>query len=104
MRKLIILFLIILEACAMNKDVIITISTPYGDMKAILYDETPLHKKNFIELSKSGKFNSTIFHRVIKDFMIQGGDVNLINDEKVIDYTIPAEFNENLFHKKGAVF
>ena len=53
MRKLIILFLIILEACTMNKDVIITISTPYGDMKAILYDETPLHKKNFIELSKS---------------------------------------------------
>ncbi|MEO2084794.1 MAG: peptidylprolyl isomerase, partial [Marinoscillum sp.] len=67
----------------MNKDVIITISTPYGDMKAILYDETPLHKKNFIALSESGKFNSTIFHRVMKDFMIQGGDVNLINDEKV---------------------
>ena len=103
MRKLIILFLIIFQACAMNKDVIITISTPYGDMKAILYDETPLHKKNFIELSKSGKFNSTIFHRVMKDFMIQGGDVNLINDEKVIDYTIPAEFNENLFHKKGEI-
>ena len=103
MRKLIILLLIILQACTMNKDVIITISTSYGDMKAILYDETPLHKKNFIELSESGKFNSTIFHRVMNDFMIQGGDVNLINDEKVIDYTIPAEFNENLFHKKGEI-
>ena len=53
MRKLIILLLIILQACTMNKDVIITISTSYGDMKAILYDETPLHKKNFIELSES---------------------------------------------------
>ncbi len=87
----------------MNKDVLITISTPYGDMKAILYDETPLHKKNFIELSESGQFDSTIFHRVIENFMIQGGDVNLINDEDVIDYTIPAEFNNNLFHRKGEI-
>ena len=87
----------------MNKDVIITISTPYGDMKAILYEETPLHKKNFIELSESGKFDSTIFHRVIKDFMIQGGDINLINEEEVIDYTIPAEVNNKLFHKKGEI-
>ena len=87
----------------MNKDVIITISTPYGDMKAILYEETPLHKKNFIKLSESGKFDSTIFHRVIKDFMIQGGDINLINEEEVIDYTIPAEVNNKLFHKKGEI-
>jgi peptidyl-prolyl cis-trans isomerase B (cyclophilin B) len=103
MRRLSILLLIILQSCIMNKDVIITISTPYGDMKAILYDETPLHKKNFIELSESGKFDSTIFHRVIKDFMIQGGDINLINEEEVIDYTIPAEVNNNLFHKKGEI-
>ena len=86
----------------MDKDVLITISTPYGDMKAILYDETPLHKENFIELSESGKFDSTIFHRVIESFMIQGGDVNLIGDDE-IDYTIPAEFNENLFHRKGEI-
>ena len=86
----------------MDKDVLITISTPYGDMKAILYDETPLHKENFIELSESGKFDSTIFHRVIENFMIQGGDVNLIGDDE-IDYTIPAEFNENLFHRKGEI-
>ena len=50
MRKLIFILFIILQSCDMDKDVIITISTPYGDMKAILYDETPLHKKNFIEL------------------------------------------------------
>ena len=87
----------------MNKDVIITISTSYGDMKAILYEETPLHKENFIKLSESGDFDSTIFHRIIKNFMIQGGDVNLINDEEVIDYTIPAEIKPNLFHRKGEI-
>jgi len=103
MRKLIFILTIIIQSCAMNKDVLITISTPYGDMKAILYDETPLHKKNFIELSESGQFDSTIFHRVIENFMIQGGDINLINDEDVIDYTIPAEFNNSLFHKKGEI-
>ena len=86
----------------MNKDVLITISTPYGEMKAILYDETPLHKKNFIELSESGKFDSTTFHRVIENFMIQGGDVNLVSENE-IDYTIPAEFNDNLFHRKGEI-
>ena len=87
----------------MNKDVIITISTSYGDMKAILYEETPLHKENFIKLSESGDFDSTIFHRIIENFMIQGGDVNLINDEEVIDYTIPAEIKTNLFHRKGEI-
>ncbi len=102
MKKLTFIILILIQSCAMDKDVLITISTPYGDMKAILYDETPLHKKNFIELSESGKFDSTIFHRVIESFMIQGGDVNLIGDDE-IDYTIPAEFNENLFHRKGEI-
>ena len=102
MKKLTFIILILIQSCAMDKDVLITISTPYGDMKAILYDETPLHKKNFIELSKSGKFDSTIFHRVIENFMIQGGDVNLIREDKV-DYTIPAEFNEKLFHRKGEI-
>ena len=102
MKKLTFIILILIQSCAMDKDVLITISTPYGDMKAILYDETPLHKKNFIELSESGKFDSTIFHRVIENFMIQGGDVNLIREDEV-DYTIPAEFNEKLFHRKGEI-
>ena len=102
MKKLTFIILILIQSCAMDKDVLITISTPYGDMKAILYDETPLHKKNFIELSKSGKFDSTIFHRVIENFMIQGGDVNLIREDEV-DYTIPAEFNKKLFHRKGEI-
>lgn len=87
----------------MEKDALITIGTPYGDMKAILYEETMLHKKNFIALTKEGKFNSTIFHRVMQDFMIQGGDVNLKGDPNVIDYTIPSEFNDQFFHSKGAL-
>ena len=102
MKKFTFIILILIQSCAMNKDVLITISTPYGEMKAILYDETPLHKKNFIELSETGKFDSTIFHRVIENFMIQGGDVNLVSENE-IDYTIPAEFNDNLFHRKGEI-
>jgi len=102
MKKLTFIILILIQSCAMDKDVLITISTPYGEMKAILYDETPLHKKNFIELSESGKFDSTIFHRVIENFMIQGGDVNLVSENE-INYTIPAEFNDNLFHRKGEI-
>ena len=102
MKKFTFIILLLILSCAMDKDVLITISTPYGEMKAILYDETPLHKKNFIELSETGKFDSTIFHRVIENFMIQGGDVNLVSENE-IDYTIPAEFNDNLFHRKGEI-
>ena len=103
MKKLIYILLFIIISCDMEKDVLITINTTYGDMKAILFEETPLHKKNFITLTKEEKFNSTIFHRVIKDFMIQGGDVNLKGDPNAIDYTIPAEFNDKFFHSKGAL-
>ena len=56
-----------------NKDYLVNIHTDYGTMKVLLYDETPLHKKNFLQLAKSGRFDSTIFHRIIEGFMIQGG-------------------------------
>jgi peptidyl-prolyl cis-trans isomerase B (cyclophilin B) len=93
----------ILSACA-EKDYVVTISTEIGDMKVILYDETPLHKENFIKLAKSGMYDGTIFHRVIQNFMIQGGDVNAVpGKEESIEYTIPAEFNPALFHHKGAL-
>ena len=73
----------------------IKISTSLGDIFVRLYDETPKHRDNFIKLAKEGYFDGTLFHRVIKDFMIQGGDP---------DYTIPAEFVYlQLFHKRGAL-
>ena len=62
-----------LAACG-EKDYLVTFTTPYGDMHAILYDETPQHKENFIKLVNDGFYDSLLFHRVIEDFMIQGGD------------------------------
>ncbi len=59
---------VLLNACG-NKDYLITIKTSYGNMKVLLYDETPLHKKNFLELVKTGRFDSTIFHRVVENFV-----------------------------------
>jgi len=94
---------ITLSACA-KKDYLVTIKTSYGDMKIILYDQTPQHKENFIKLAKNGDYDSTIFHRVMGDFMIQGGDVNAKpGNENKIDYKIPAEFVDTLFHHKGAL-
>ncbi|MFP4091635.1 MAG: peptidylprolyl isomerase [Cyclobacteriaceae bacterium] len=94
-------------ACSTEKDYLITFHTPYGEMKAVLYDATPEHKRNFIELARQGKYDSTIFHRVIEDFMVQGGDLSTAPgynpEEDSIDYTIPAEFVDTLFHKKGAI-
>ena len=66
-----------------------------GEMKIKLYDETPLHRDNFLKLVKSGFYDGTLFHRVIPGFMIQAGDPN--------SKTIPAEIKPNLFHKKGAL-
>ncbi len=92
-----------LSACA-EKDYLVTIKTGYGDIKVILYDQTPQHKENFINLAENGDYDSTIFHRIIENFMIQGGDVNTKKgNEKKIDYTIPAEFVDTLFHHKGAL-
>lgn len=84
------------------------IETPLGNMKVKLYEETPLHKANFTKLVKSHYFDSLLFHRVIHNFMIQGGD-HLSKTAKPgdslghgeIGYTIPAEFNSNLIHQKG---
>ncbi|MBY0424477.1 MAG: peptidylprolyl isomerase, partial [Cytophagales bacterium] len=59
-----------------KKDYLVTIHTELGDIKLILYDETPKHKENFIKLANQKLFDSTTFHRIIKGFMIQGGDPN----------------------------
>ncbi len=89
----------------------IKISTTKGDITVRLYDETPLHRDNFLKLVEQGFFNGTLFHRVIKDFMIQGGDPDSKGAEanKQLGvggpgYTVPAEFiYPQLFHKRGAL-
>ncbi|MCB9016106.1 MAG: peptidylprolyl isomerase [Lentimicrobiaceae bacterium] len=84
-----------------QKQTKILIETEYGNMTAVLYNETPQHRDNFLKLIKQGWYNGSIFHRVIKNFMIQGGGKeNQINDP---GYTIPAEFVSKYFHKKGAL-
>jgi peptidyl-prolyl cis-trans isomerase B (cyclophilin B) len=96
--------LLILTSCAKDTDTLVILSTPYGEMKAILYDETPKHKSNFLTLAKAGKFDSVTFHRVIQEFMIQTGDLATGTYGKAADYRIEAEFlSEQHFHEKGAL-
>ena len=89
------------QAQTKQKETVVVIETNYGTIKAKLYNDTPLHRDNFIKLVNEGWYNGSPFHRVIKDFMIQGGQ----NADGRMDpgYTIPAEFKENHFHKKGAL-
>jgi peptidyl-prolyl cis-trans isomerase B (cyclophilin B) len=89
---------------------LIRISTTLGDMVVKLYNETPAHRDNMIKLIHEGFYSGQLFHRVIKDFMIQGGDPQSVDAEPGVrlgnggpGYTVPAEFNPALFHKKGAL-
>lgn len=86
------------------------IKTSKGECIVLLYNSTPKHRDNFIKLAQTGYYNGTLFHRVIKDFMIQGGDPDSKNaapDQQLGEggpsYRIEAEFQPNLFHKKGAL-
>jgi cyclophilin family peptidyl-prolyl cis-trans isomerase len=88
----------------------VLIETSLGNIIIILYDETPLHRDNFVKLVKEGFYDNQLFHRVIKDFMVQGGDPNSKNANRGEmlgvggpKYTLPAEFNSGLYHKKGAL-
>jgi peptidyl-prolyl cis-trans isomerase B (cyclophilin B) len=88
----------------------VKIETSHGDMVVKLYNETPKHRDNFVKLVQEGVYNDLLFHRVIKEFMIQGGDPNSryakpgqMLGEGGLGYTIPAEFVPSLFHKKGAL-
>ena len=84
--------------------------TTEGDIVLLLYDETPLHRDNFVKLVKEGIYDEVLFHRVIKNFMIQGGDPKS-RDAKpgqplgdgTLGYTVPAEIRGELFHKRGAL-
>jgi peptidyl-prolyl cis-trans isomerase B (cyclophilin B) len=104
------IFAIIFTSCGQNKENVVTIHTKYGDMVAILYDETPKHKENFLKLAESKYYDSLLFHRVIEGFMIQGGDPDSKRasaDQPLgrggPDYTIPAEIHEKFLHEKGAL-
>lgn len=89
-------------------DYLITLSTDSGEIKMVLYDETPMHKMNFVELAKAGVYNHITFHRVIDNFMIQTGDPDTRNkpknyDPSIIQENIPAEIRPQFSHIYGAV-
>ena len=86
-----------------NKDYLVTISTTYGDMKVILFDETPLHKANFLKLAQDHEYDSTIWHRVIEGFMIQGGGIDIKSGSNETRKLIDAEILPNHIHRKGAL-
>ncbi|MEJ6981161.1 peptidylprolyl isomerase [Pedobacter sp. P351] len=110
-----ILFLVLflsasLTYAAKPKTYYVRIKSTYGESLIRLYNETPKHRDNFVKLVKSGFYNGTLYHRVIKDFMIQGGDPDSKKAKPgemlgngSLPYTIPAEFNLELYHKKGAL-
>ena len=120
MRKGLFIFIVALAfamvACSSSqrKEVMgtkVKIETTKGDIIVKLYDQTPNHRDNFIKLVKEGTYEGTLFHRVIKDFMIQAGDPDSKGAPKGqmlgsgdVGYTVPAEFvYPQLFHKKGAL-
>lgn len=90
---------------------LVQISTPYGDIVVKLYDETPAHRDNFLKLAREGMYDGTLFHRVIKNFMIQGGDPDSKSaapgqrlGSGDVGYTLPAEFvYPTYFHKRGVL-
>ena len=86
------------------------ITTNIGEIEISLYNETPLHRDNFIKLSREGFYDDLLFHRVIKDFLIQGGDPRSRGADKGVllgrtgpGYTIPAEIIPEFYHRKGAI-
>lgn len=115
-KSLLLIAIATISSCSFsqNKPVpegpIVLIKTRFGDMKVVLYNETPLHRDNFMKLTKEGVFDSLIFHRVIKGFMVQGGDPQSkrATKEQVLgsgdlNYTVPAEIRSGIIHKKGVI-
>lgn len=115
MKNLWLITLILFSTTMCNnkpKEPVILIQTSYGNIKIKLYNETPIHRDNFLKLAEADFFNGLIFHRVIKDFMIQGGDLKTKNstdttaiaEEKTLGETIPAEIKFPMYyHKRGAL-
>lgn len=117
MKKFLALLLIVLTGIGIScgraekgGDTLVLLKTEFGNIKLKLYDETPGHQKNFIKLVNEGFYNGLLFHRVMENFMIQGGDPDSKNAQPGarlgsgnVGYTIPAEFVPKYFHKKGAL-
>jgi peptidyl-prolyl cis-trans isomerase B (cyclophilin B) len=108
MKRTITLILTLILASTLNyaqedkqAETMFTIKTEYGNIICKLYNDTPMHRDNFIKLVNEGWYESSNFHRIIKGFMVQGGH----NAEGKADpgYTIPAEFRPNHFHKRGVI-
>jgi cyclophilin family peptidyl-prolyl cis-trans isomerase len=109
--------LIFVQACKSKKDEVtpkeqedvVEIQTNYGNMYVWLYKATPLHRANFLKLASENYFDSTTFHRVIPNFMIQGGDPNSKDADSTNDgtggpnYTIPAEISDTIKHARGVI-
>jgi peptidyl-prolyl cis-trans isomerase B (cyclophilin B) len=113
MKKIILLLFVLLTlkvSASKPKNTFVKMSTSYGDVYIKLFNETPQHRDNFIKLAKDGTLNGTLFHRVIKNFMIQGGDpdsktakAGVLLGDGDLGYTVPAEFVPNIYHKKGVL-
>jgi len=113
MNKLLIILLLLCcntVFAARPKHQYVRLKTEQGECIILLYNNTPKHRDNFIKLVKDGFYDGTLFHRVISDFMIQGGDPDSKNapagkelGNGDVAYTIPAEFSDSLFHKKGVL-
>lgn len=105
------LFMSIISCSSKSSEPIVRIKTTHGTLKIKLYNETPAHRDNFLKLAEEGYFDGALFHRVIKDFMIQGGDPNSKDAQPGValgeggpGYTLPAEINyPTRFHKKGVL-
>lgn len=113
MKKLLLLSILLLSLnvfAAKPKDTYVKVSTSYGEVFIKLFNETPKHRDNFIKLAKEGTLNGTLFHRVIKGFMIQGGDPSSKTATAGqalgggdLGYKVDAEFVPTLFHRKGVL-
>lgn len=104
------LILCISTVFARPKHDFVRIKTNKGECIIMLYNQTPKHRDNFLKLTREGFYNGTLFHRVIRDFMIQGGDPDSKTaksgqalGEGDLGYRIDAEFRDSLFHKKGVL-
>jgi cyclophilin family peptidyl-prolyl cis-trans isomerase len=99
--------LLIVSSCSKkleNTDQVVSISTRLGNFKFILFDDTPRHKASFVELAKAGAYDSTLFYRVMKGFMVQGGNVGLHPEyEKLSRRLIPSEISSKHIHTRGMV-